>query len=93
VAPVRVPAPDPMLHVTPALDESLVTVAVKACVAPPLRAEVPGLTLTEMDGGGGGADAGEEPLLQPGRKVKARKHESAAMTPLKTLVRTRAPIL
>jgi hypothetical protein len=45
------PEPFPMLQVTPAFDESLVTVAVKVCDPPPLSETVAGLTLTPMETG------------------------------------------
>ncbi|MDP9035902.1 MAG: hypothetical protein M3O50_13965 [Myxococcota bacterium] len=43
VAPVSVPAPVPMLHVTPELDPSLATVAVNACDCPVPSVTVSGL--------------------------------------------------
>ena len=52
VASLRVPAPVPMLQVTPALDESLATFAAKVWLEPWLRDAVVGLTLTVIAGGG-----------------------------------------
>jgi len=45
------PTPDPMLQVTPELEESFATVAAKACVLPPLSDAVGGLTLTLIECG------------------------------------------
>jgi hypothetical protein len=53
VVALRVPAPVPMLQVTPALEESLATFAVNVWVALSLRDAVWGLTLTVMAGGVG----------------------------------------
>src|ERR1035441_8984719 len=63
-----------MLQVTPALEESLETAAVKDCTPLPLSDAVVGLTLTLMEGGGVEFD----PLLfppQPERKTSAAKPE------------------
>jgi hypothetical protein len=43
-----------MLQVTPAMAESFATVAVKACVPPPLSDTLAGLTLTLMESTTGG---------------------------------------
>jgi hypothetical protein len=67
VVALSVPAPEPMLQVTPALDESLATVAVNVCVAPWLSDAVAGLTLTVMAGGGGFCEPPPPPLPQPAR--------------------------
>jgi len=74
-----VPAPVPMLHVTPALAESLLTVAVKACAAPPRSDTVAGLTLTAMEGGVVVVVEDElpPPPPQPVSKVKVAKPHKA----------------
>jgi len=59
------------VHVAPALAESLVTVAVKVCVAPPIRVAEVGLTDTEIVG------AGAEPPPHPAM-TKRRNTEMAA---------------
>jgi hypothetical protein len=46
VEALRVPAPVPMLHVTPALAESFATVAEKVWLPPPFNDIVAGLTVT-----------------------------------------------
>jgi hypothetical protein len=46
VEALSVPTPEPMLQVTPAMAESFATVAVKACVPPPLSDMLAGLILT-----------------------------------------------
>jgi hypothetical protein len=70
VEALSVPAPVPTLQVTPALDESLATVAVNVCVAPWLREAVAGLTLTVMAGGGGFCEPPPPPLPQPARRAR-----------------------
>jgi hypothetical protein len=68
---LSVPVPEPMLQVTPAFDESLVTVAVKACVPPPLSVALVGVTLTLMEGVVGfEVDPPPPPPPQPARNVK-----------------------
>lgn len=51
VVALRVPAPEPMLQVTPALVESFAMLAVNACVPPAPNAVVLGLTATVIAGG------------------------------------------
>jgi hypothetical protein len=69
-----------MLQVTPALEESLETAAVKDCTPLPLSDAVVGLTLTLMEGGGFEFD----PLLfppQPERKTSAAKPDKLILRP------------
>jgi len=70
VEALSVPAPEPMLQVTPPLDESLATVAIKDCVPPPPSDAVAGLTLTLMDDG---VEVDVEPLPPPPQLAKNAK--------------------
>jgi hypothetical protein len=68
-----------MLQVTPAFDESFVTVALKDCVPPSPRVALAGLTLTLMEG----VDVDVEPPAappppQPARKVKVDNPQKTA---------------
>jgi hypothetical protein len=69
VEALSAPAPEPMLHVTPALEESLETAAVKDWTPLPLSDAVVGLTLTLMEGGGFELDP--PPFAQPARRTRA----------------------
>jgi hypothetical protein len=76
------PAPEPMLQVTPAFEESFATVAVKACVPPPTSDAVDGLTVTLMEGGVGvGVDP---PPLQPAKKANEVNAQKATRIPERT---------
>jgi len=82
VEALKAPAPVPMLQVTPALLESFATAAVKACVPLSFSDAVVGLTLTEMDGGGG---FDEDPPLFPPQPVR----KAIVDNPQKTTLRLR----
>ena len=68
VEALSVPAPEPMLQVTPALAESFATFAVKACVPPPPSDAVVGPTLTLMEGDDVVVDA-EPPPPHPAKNA------------------------
>jgi hypothetical protein len=81
VTALSVPTPEPMLQVTPALAESFATVAVKACMPPPLSDMVAGLTLTLMESGVVVVVEPPPPPPQPAKKTRVDN-------PLKTAART-----
>ena len=74
---LSVPAPVPMLQLTPAFDESLATLAAKTCTPLPLSDALVGLRATLI--AGGGLFVGELLLLQPARKANnAHEHTLTA---------------
>jgi hypothetical protein len=64
---LSVPAPVPMLQITPAFDESLATLAAKTCTPLPLSDAVVGVMATLI--AGGGLFDGELLLPQPARRA------------------------
>jgi len=69
---LKVPAPVPMLHVTPALAESFATVAEKVWLPPPFNAIVAGLTVT-LIACVVGAGVEPPPPPQPARRTDMAK--------------------
>ena len=84
VAPLNLPAPEPMLQLTPELEESFEMLAVKAFVSPLLREAVVGLMLTAIAGGGFDEEPEEFPDPQPARNAKDAIPQKTTPSPERT---------
>ena len=65
-------------HVTPALAESFVTVAVKVCVPPPMSVAEVGVTETAIAGAAG---APPQPFRNPREPKTVRRNEKTERNP------------